>query len=297
MATARRFLTAQYDWTGLSSRLLRSRVWYVGSHLVVAAITVALILWYHLSHVGLKFSQMIKVPLGPGHMFPIMTYYTLVVVLLPLLLVGTHACRMWCLTVHRAQGARIPLSSYLAEVWRFAYHSVTQGWLRRCGEPGRWLGHWTLAIGTALMLGIKVLDLRWFQTNNIYPLYHPQRWLGYLGAGLILYGLGAILAGHVRRRAEYYRETRFEDLVFPILLLLTAISGLAVHVCRYAGLPLTSHFAYAAHIIVATPMLVVELPFGRWSHMIYRPLALYLQAVKERAARRASAPRAMDHAA
>jgi len=31
------------------------------------------------------------------------------------------------------------------------------------------------------------------------------------------------------------------------------------------------------------PMLLVEVPFGRSSHMLYRPLALYFTAVKERA--------------
>jgi len=29
-------------------------------------------------------------------------------------------------------------------------------------------------------------------------------------------------------------------------------------------------------------MLAVEVPFGKWAHMLYRPLAIYLQAVKER---------------
>jgi hypothetical protein len=30
-------------------------------------------------------------------------------------------------------------------------------------------------------------------------------------------------------------------------------------------------------------MVVVEIPFGEWAHMIDRPLALYFQAVRERA--------------
>jgi hypothetical protein len=30
-------------------------------------------------------------------------------------------------------------------------------------------------------------------------------------------------------------------------------------------------------------MLIIELPFGRWSHMIFRPLAIYFQSVKEKA--------------
>ena len=40
---------------------------------------------------------------------------------------------------------------------------------------------------------------------------------------------------------------------------------------------------YAVHLIIAVAMLAVEVPFGKWAHMLYRPLAVYLQAVKERA--------------
>jgi hypothetical protein len=30
-------------------------------------------------------------------------------------------------------------------------------------------------------------------------------------------------------------------------------------------------------------MLVLEVPFGKWSHLAYRPIAMYLEAVKEKA--------------
>jgi hypothetical protein len=30
-------------------------------------------------------------------------------------------------------------------------------------------------------------------------------------------------------------------------------------------------------------MLVLEVPFGKWSHLAYRPMAMYFQAVKEKA--------------
>ena len=73
--------------------------------------------------------------------------------------------------------------------------------------------------------------------------------------------------------------------MFPILLLLVALSGISVHILRYAGFEMACHFVYALHIVIATPILVVEMSFGKWSHMIYRPLALYFQAVKERARR------------
>jgi nitrate reductase gamma subunit len=175
------------------------------------------------------------------------------------------------------------------------YQSVSHTLMKKCPEKGRWLGHWLLALGTVMMLTIKVFALRWFQTDNIYPLYNPQRWLGYLAAGFIFYGVGDILVQRVKANKEIYKETRMEDLIFPVLLLLTAVSGMAAHILRYSGLGYAALITYGVHVIIATPMLVVEMPFGSWAHMIYRPLALYFQAVKERAAQLVPAGEAIGH--
>jgi len=293
MATLRRFLSGQYERTGMAAKLLTSRAWYFGSLASVAALVVVLILCYHLWYVGLPISGM-ATPLGMEHMFPIMTYYTLTVMLFPALLLLSRVRRVWRLTMSGQQPS-IPFSVYVHEAWTYVYQSVTHSLMRKCPEKGRWLGHWVLALGTVMMVTIKVFALRWFQTDNIYPLYNPQRWLGYLAAGFIFYGIGDILIGRVQAKKEIYKETRPEDLVFPILLVLTASTGLAAHIFRYAGFALCAHFIYAMHVIVATPMLVVEMPFGKAAHMIYRPLALYFQAVKERAAQLVPAQEAIGH--
>ncbi len=285
MVTLRRFLSAQYDWTGIARQLLRSKAWHLASLAAVTILVLLLILGYHLWYVKLPFSDFIATPLGGEHMFPTMTYFTLTVMLLPLFLLMSRVFRIWRLTMGEGRTS-IPLSVYAAEAWTYVYHTVTHSLMRKCPERGRWLGHWILALGTVMMLTIKVFALRWFQTDSIYPLYHPQRWLGYLAFAFIAYGISDILIGRIRAQKEIYKETGLEDVAFPVLLLLTALSGLAVHIFRYAGWALTSHYLYALHILIATPMLVVEMSFGKWAHMVYRPLALYFQAVKERALQR-----------
>jgi ferredoxin len=295
MMTIRRFLTAQYDWTGISSRLLRSRVWHAAVLAGTMLLTLALILLYHLFYVELVL-QDLTMPFGLEHMFPTITYYTLTVILLPLSLLLSRVVRIWRLTMRGTVPAHVPFSVYVVEAWTYVQQSVTQSLMRKCPDRSRWLGHWLLAFGTVIMLTVKVFALRWFQTENIYALYHPQRWLGYLAAAFILYGVGDIFIGRIRAKKEFYKETRFEDLIFPALLLLTALSGLGVHAFRYIGFELTSHYLYAFHIIVATPMLVVEMSFGKWSHMIYRPLAVYFTAVRERAVGRAPFPEVLGHA-
>jgi len=296
MLTLRRFLSAQYDWTGIASKLLQSKAWYLGSLISVALIVLFLIVAYHLWYVGMAAKDFATTPFGLDHMFPLMTYYTLTVILLPLLLLFSRVFRIWRLTMGGERQARPPLSIYLLETWVYVYQSVTDSLMRKCPEKGRWLGHWMLAMGVVMMLTIKVFALRWFQTDNLYPVYHPQRWLGYLATGLILYGLGDIFVGRWRAQKEIYKETSFQDLVFPILLVLTVLSGLAAHMFRYAGFALTCHYLYALHIVIATPMLLVEMSFGKWSHMVYRPLALYFLAVRERAARPAPAAEVVSHA-
>jgi quinone-modifying oxidoreductase, subunit QmoC len=296
MLTLRRFLTAQYEWTGIGSKLLQSNAWYLGSLIFVAVLTLLLIIGYHLWYVGMGARDFATTPFGLDHMFPIMTYYTLTVVLLPLLLLLSRVLRIWRLTMTGEGRASIPFSAYLQEAWIYVYESVAQPLMRKCPEHGRWLGHWFLGLGTVMMLAVKVFGLRWFQTDNIYPFYHPQRWLGYLAAGFILYGIWGILACRLRGRKEICKETHFHDLVFPILIVLTVLSGLTAHVLRYAGFALACHYAYALHVIVATPMLVIEMSFGKWSHMVYRPLALYFLAVRERAVQQAPAAEAVSHA-
>ena len=296
MLTLRRFLSAQYDWTGIAPKLLQSGVWYLGSLIFVAALTFLLILGYHLWYVKMPATQFVTTPLGLDHMFPLMSYYTLTVVLVPLLLLLSRVVRIWRLTMSGEDRARAPFSAYAAESWTYAYQSMTHSLMRKCPDRGRWLGHWGLAFGTVIMLTIKVFGLRWFQTDNLYPFYNPQRWLGYLATVLILYGIGEILLGRLRAQKEIYKETQVRDLAFPVLLVLTVTSGLAAHIFRYAGFALTCHLLYALHIIIATPMLLVEMSFGKWSHMVYRPLALYFLAVRQRAGRQAPAEEVVPHA-
>ncbi|MGO8793921.1 MAG: 4Fe-4S dicluster domain-containing protein [Candidatus Sulfotelmatobacter sp.] len=295
MATLRRFLSGQYERTGIAAKLLTSRAWYFGSLASAAAAVVLLILCYHLWYVGLPLSGL-ATPMGMEHMFPIMTYYTVTVVLFPLLLLATRVHRVWLLTMGGEQRPRIPLSVYAAEAWWYVFESASQSLMRKCPQKGRWLGHFILASGTVTMLAIKVFALRWFQTDKIYPFYNPQRWLGYIAAACIFYGIADILIGRVQAKKEIYKETRAEDMVFPMLLVLTACSGIGTHIFRYTGLALAAHVTYALHVIIATPMLVVEMPFGKAAHMIYRPLALYFQAVREKAAQQTTALEVIPHA-
>ncbi len=286
MATLRRYLTAQYDWTGIAAKIYTSRAWAFGSLAFVGLLVAALMVWYHLSVAGMSVSDLASQSMGLSHMFPTITYFTLAVIFLPLLVLASNAVRMHRLVMGGA-GQRIPLTAYLAEARTLLRYAATQERPVPCPDEARrarMARHRLLAAGGLIMFVLLAFFLRLFQTDAIYPVWHPQRWLGYAAAALLLYGSADILVRRLAKKEEMYKRSEPEDFTFPILLLLTAASGIAVHILRYMALPFAAHYMYFVHIVVSVPLLVVEVPFGRWSHALYRPLAVYFHAVRERAA-------------
>ncbi len=297
MRTLRRFLTAQYDPTGIASRVLRSRAAHTGALVGVGLLVLAIALVYHLRWAGLGLPELTQ-PMGLEHMFGKIVWFTWIVYALALAFLAVHAGRMIRFVLRReAPPARILLSAALPAL----VEMFTQGRLRMCrseahqqrlhageeaGEPvyserHRWIKHWLMVLGVVTFLVLTAFFLRWFQTDAIHPLWHPQRWIGYAATFFILWATSDILLRRWRtRRDPFARRT---EVALPLLLWLTAVSGLLVHVFRYAGLALSAHFAYAVHLAICVSLLVVEVPFGEWAHMIDRPLAVWLQIVKEKA--------------
>ncbi len=302
MMTLRRYLTAQYDWTGLSAKLYQSRAWELGALFVVGAFMAFLIWMLHGPLVTERVELNTFAPAHMVHIFDIILFCVLAFFLL------TNAFRMYWFTMHQGSSARvpdvirgvikdgfgynihqdekirIPFHVFITEAWTLMWNFITQKLFLKCANNvGRWLKHFLLVSGYMLMLILVVGLLLWFQTDEIYPIYHPQRWLGYYATAVLLFGTVEILIGRIRKREQIHKFSDFSDWMFPVLLFLTVITGILVHIFRYMGLPLATYYMYAVHLIIAVAMLAVEVPFGKWAHMLYRPLAIYLQAVKEKA--------------
>jgi hypothetical protein len=70
--------------------------------------------------------------------------------------------------------------------------------------------------------------------------------------------------------------------MFLILLQLTTLTGIFIHFTRLLDWPLTTYILYVVHLMVAVPMLVLEVPFAKWAHLMFRPVVLYATSVKEK---------------
>jgi ferredoxin len=281
----RRWLTAQYDWTGLARKFYTSLAWEVGSIITVGALIVLLFALFH----GPIVTERVELnTFAPAHIIHIGDWVMAGLLLFFLL---SNAFRMYVFIMRRGTELKIPLALYITEAWSLVYHFFTQERFSQCDDKRPWINHLLLVSGYVLMLILVVFLLQWFQTDNLYPIYHPQRWIGYYATIALIYGAGMALWGRFKKERQMHRFSHPSDWIFPILLIIGAVTGILVHAFRYWGWPLATYYIYVAHLAFMVPMLVLEVPFGKWSHLAYRPLAIYFQAVKEKArSRQAAAP-------
>lgn len=284
MMAARRWLTARYDTTGLGHRFYTSPLWQMVAMTGLAvAVVVAFLVWHGpvvRDHVALNaFAPVRVIELADWIMAGA----------LGVLLLG-NAWRMIRLAM---RFERPPLQAWLRAVPSFFLHFSTQKRWRSCEVSSRrWLRHFLLVTSYVIMLLMVVVGLRWFQTDKVYPWFYPTRILGYYATVIMLWVSVEFFLARLRAEEPVERGSETSDWLFLILLFLVALTGILVHVFRLAGAPLTTYTIYVIHLALVAPFLIVEVPFGKWSHMLYRPLAIYLSEVKRRADEAAATPAA-----
>ena len=108
-----------------------------------------------------------------------------------------------------------------------------------------------------------------------------MRLVGYYATFAIMYGTTYAIIGRLKKSKAPYKNSHPTDWMFLILLQLTTMTGIFIHFTRLLDWPFTTYFLYVIHMMVAIPMLVLEVPFAKWAHLAYRPVVLYLLKVKE----------------
>jgi nitrate reductase gamma subunit len=288
MMAMRRWLTGQYDWTGLAKKFYTSELWEFGSMIFVGLLVVLLVV--------LLSGPMITTQVELNTFAPVEIVHIADWVMAGLLVffIGTNVLRMFYFIMLKGNQTKVPLSIYISEAWQLVFHAATQKRWATCAEDEKdektkkdketsWIIHLLMVSGYGLMLVLIIFFLPWFQTDEIYPLYHPQRWLGYYATIVLLIGAGRALWGRIKKESQMHRFSHPSDWIFPVLLLAVTLTGILQHAFRYWGLPYATYYTYIVHLAFTAPMLILEVPFGKWAHLYYRPLAIYFQTVKEKA--------------
>lgn len=289
MMASRRWLIAHYDESGQAKKLYTSEKKVAFAIFRTSLLPLVLLVIYHLLTGGRNI-QTDRVVLND--FAPVMWVWA--IVLLHFVYLGFHLVRNSLNMIRHTLGPKanllnIPLGAYVEGAKEFVVHFTSQRrWWDKCDketrkvEYHRWLKHLLLMTGYVIMLILIVPLLLWFQTDNIYPIYHPQRWLGYYATVILIFTSVEILYSRNKRKEEIHRFSHPSDWLFPSFLLIGSITGILVHIFRYVALPWPTYITYTIHVMAMVAMLDTEVGIGKWTHLVYRPLALSMHAMNKK---------------
>ncbi len=295
MMGLRRYLTSLYDWTGLSRLFYTSKAFEIIAILIVGGLVG---LGFYFFHGPMLTDRVALNVFAPNRVIEILDLIMAAILSFFLL---TNAYRMFGAVMTKPlpgedpEAARrrrhkllkgFPAKFYIAEAKEFILNFVTQKKFGLCQKKEKmiqWVVHLLIMTGYSTIFLLVVVGIRWFQRDEIYPIWHPIRLLGYYGTFAILYGVTYAMIRRLKKDETAYKHSHSTDWIFLILLWLTTFTGILIHVTRLLEMPLSTYYIYVIHLMIAVPMLVLEVPFAKWAHQLYRPMIIYLMKVRERA--------------
>ncbi len=282
MMTLRRYLTTAYDWTGYARKIYTSEKWEFISIGVLSTFVLILFLLFHgpMSTVltpegGVQlnlFAPARIVHIGDMLMAATVSFFLI-----------TNIFNMYRKIVGKEKNLTIPLTLYITEFKSLIFNFASQWKFNKCDGKSYWFLHWFLMSGYVILFILIVGFLGWFQTDKIHPWWHPQRIVGYYATLALLVGVGYFFYGRIKKSRERLKYSHISDWTFLVMLFLTALTGILVHFFRIGGLPMMTYYTYVAHLMILFPMIMIEVPFSKWSHLAYRPVAIYFSKIKEAA--------------
>ena len=144
----------------------------------------------------------------------------------------------------------------------------------------RWFMHWAIMwgfIGLAAATAIDYLLLLVAEKvpGQPEPLWHPTRLLGTVAGILAMYGATLALVSRFRRPDKYSSHSLLSDWLFLWLLFGATLTGFVVELALYLPQGTTwGYVVFLVHVVLGME-IVVLLPFTKFAHAVYRPLALF----------------------
>lgn len=145
----------------------------------------------------------------------------------------------------------------------------------------RWFIHWAIMWGFIGLLVATTLDYLLIIVSDKIPgqpdpLWYPPRLLGTVAGLFLTYGTGLALVLRIKKPDKYWSHSLLSDWFFLWLLFLAGLTGFLVELAVY--LPTGTTWGYVIFLIhvVLGMEVVVLLPFTKFAHAIYRPLALLI---------------------
>jgi hypothetical protein len=261
MMSLRRYLTAKYDWTGLSGLLYKSLPVSIAAFLLVFVGVMAFAM-----SVNFELETLLHV----GHQFEMIAIGTIgMVILLP------NIIRMWNYTI-RKPGVKVPAKKYISSMGELFVHMFTQKRALGCDDnQKRWFEHLILVFGYLALLFTTVF-LDWFSTESLFV--HV---FGYIVSTVVFVVTIDFVSGRMKKNREVNKHSQPSDWFFVIWLFLMGFTAFVVRLFIDFDWLESNKWLYIVHFTVLAQWALLIVPFGKWTHFLYRSFAMYFAKLKD----------------
>ncbi|NLV18118.1 MAG: hypothetical protein GXY51_01350 [Bacteroidetes bacterium] len=259
MMSLRRWLISVYDWTGLSGLLYKSLPATTAGMILIAAV----VLFYSFS-VDFDLSRIMHT----GHTFEIIAIVGVFsIILLPNLI------RMWWFIILKPR-IQVPVINYLKALWDLIVHMFTQKRALGCDDNElRWFEHFILVLGYLGLLFTTVF-LNWFSSDSVFVIV-----MGYIVSIIVFTVTLIFVYDRIRKKDEISKYSQPSDWLFIIWLTAMGLSAFIVRLFIDTGLLENNKWLYLVHLIILAQWALIIVPFGKWTHFLYRSFAMYFHRV------------------
>jgi Heterodisulfide reductase, subunit C len=260
MMSLRRWLTAAYDWTGLSGLLYKSLPISIIAFILTAVAVIA-----YGANEGFNLEKMMTV----GHYFEMIAIGSVfAIILLP------NIVRMWWFVIGKPK-VKVPIKRYFSATGELLVHMFTQKRSLGCDDNQfRWFEHFVLVLGYLSLLFTTVF-LDWFATTSMFVIV-----LGYVESILIFLVTVDFVSSRIKKKKEVSSHSQPSDWFFVIWLLLMGLTAFAVRLFIDIDILEQNKWMYLLHMIVLVQWALIIVPFGKWTHFLYRSFAMYMEKLK-----------------
>jgi ferredoxin len=260
MMSLRRWLTSKYDWTGLSGLLYKSLPVTILA-MILASVAV---IFYSIAR---NFD--LEAIMHTGHNFEMIAIAAVfAVIFIP------NLARMWWFTVLKPK-KKVSFITYIKGFWDLILHMFTQKRALDCADNKfRWFEHFILVIGYLTLLFTTVV-LDWFSNENLFIVI-----LGYVVSVIIFVVTIDFVADRIRKKKELSKFSQVSDWMFVVWLALMGVSAFTVRLFIDMDLLERNMWLYLLHLIILVQWALIIVPFGKWTHFLYRSFAMYFARVR-----------------
>ncbi len=286
MAAARRYAVASYDRTHLAQSLATSKVFAIVFVTALVGLLSAFMYSVHKPVDGSTLAFFDFVPSDVVHNMGVAVMAVMGVAAL----IGLFEMVRRVLRGPVPGKTKITVGKTAGAVWdAVATESLAQSRFRKdCADATetrpwysqRWFVHFAtmwgflgLLAATMLDYGLELLGLK--ATGTPVPIWYPVRLLGTLAGAALIYGTTVLIVRRLRKSDRSSVHSTTSDWTFLSMLWIAGVTGFILELGLYLpSAPSWGYPMFLVHVAVAMA-LVLLVPFGKFAHVLYRPVALF----------------------